>query len=260
MAKSEGGKDTADTVGRFWRTHGVIGVAAPLATILAAMIGAAALLYHNQSGPHNPTTGVSIDKQQVQSTTRPTPPQTASPTPTPTDSALTADWSGGLAGWTGGPEWKAVSSMLVSDGTGNGNDTILAPVQPAGVNYAIEAQIRLQQRPVALGTCYLGLVGRATDDHNGYYVGLHNNSGNFALVISRQSPGFPEVKSQNDDPGLDFHLYRVEFSGNQILVKIDGNLVMQASDNQYLDPGKVGLFSYGCPVEVSSFKLLPLAG
>jgi hypothetical protein len=49
MAK--GGNDTTGPVGSFWKTHGIVGLVAPVATILAALIGAAALLYHNQAGP-----------------------------------------------------------------------------------------------------------------------------------------------------------------------------------------------------------------
>jgi hypothetical protein len=151
-----------------------------------------------------------------------------------------------------------VSGLLVSDGTGNGNDTILAPLQPQGANYSIEAQIRLVRKPVALATCYFGVVGRVKDS-GGYYAGPHND-GRYVLVVAQQSVGFPRVAAQDDDPGIDSHVYRVEYSGNQIAVKIDGSPVLQTSDNQYLDAGKVGLFNYGCPVEVSSYKVASLPG
>jgi hypothetical protein len=248
-------KTREGTVSHYWLTAGL---AVVLTTLITAGTSIGVAVY-TRSGGTIDIGGVTIHKQRPSSS--PSPIQTPGVTPSvaPTSEGYTASWSAGLNGWTGGPEWKAVSGLLVSDGTGNGDDTILAPLQPQNADYAIEAQIRLLRKPVALATCYFGIVGRGKD-HAGYYAGSTNNSGRYALIVAQQASGFPQLVSQDDDPGIDSHLYRVEFNGNHIAIKIDGNPVLQTSDNQYLDAGKVGLYSYGCPIEVSSFRVTSLQG
>ncbi len=248
------------TIRHYWMTAGA---AVVLAALITGATGAAVAIY-TRSGSSVDIGGITIRRQQASpaptATTMPAQTPSAAPSAAAQSQSYEADWSGGLSGWTGGAEWKAVAGMLVSDGTGNGDDTVLAPYQPHGPDYAIEAQIHLLRKPVSLATCYFGIVGRGSGSGGGYYVGPHNNGGSYALVVARMSGGYPQVASQNDDPGVDFHLYRVEFKGNQITVKIDGNPVLQAPDNQYLDPGKIGLFSYGCPIEIRTFRAESLPG
>ena len=243
------------TIRHYWATAGL---AVVLAALLTSAIGAGVAIY-THSGSSLEVGGVSIQKQRpsgVPPSATPASPSVA-PSVALTSELYSANWSTGLNGWTGGSEWKPVSGLLVSDGTGNGDDTILAPLLPRLPNYAIEAQIRLVRKPVALATCYFGVVGHVKNN-GGYYVGPRNGGGSYVLVIAQQSSGFPQLSSQPDDPGTDPHTYRVEFRGNQIIVMIDGYSVLQTSDNQYLDPGKVGLYNYGCPIEVSGFTVKSL--
>jgi hypothetical protein len=72
---------------------------------------------------------------------------------------------------------------------------------------------------------------------------------------------FAPVAHAQFDPGQVQHTYRLEFAGNHIKLLIDGNLMVNATDNQFLDPGQVGL-SNGpfpvCQVEVPQFKVLAI--
>ena len=64
---------------------------------------------------------------------------TASPSQTPSSTTVasgtvlySANWSAGMAGWTGGTEWKASQNMLLSDGSnccGGPESIVLAPYQ-----------------------------------------------------------------------------------------------------------------------------------
>jgi hypothetical protein len=81
MAK--GGNDATSPVGSFWKTHGVVGLVAAVATILAAVITAAALLYHNQGGAlpvaPGPTTASTTNRTGSPGTTTSGVPQLPSP-------------------------------------------------------------------------------------------------------------------------------------------------------------------------------------
>lgn len=56
----------------------------------------------------------------------------------------------------------------------------------------------------------------------------------------------------------DWHTYRLEVQGNSIRVLLDGTVVIETSDNRYLSPGQVGLWSQGTQVNVRRFSVIAL--
>jgi hypothetical protein len=74
-----------------------------------------------------------------------TPAQEPTPTPKIGDPLYEANWSDGMNGWAGTPDWKQIPGMLVSDGSPGYpvGQKITAPYQPETLDYALEAEIQL---------------------------------------------------------------------------------------------------------------------
>ena len=183
-----------------------------------------------------------------------------------------ADWSKGLNGWAGSSQWKVLNGKLLSDGMNigpgfsvapSGSDSIMSPsCQPSTKNYAVEAKMQILDSP---DSCYLAIRGRvqpAGSGYGGYFVGFDSYFGDATIIpfFPSTSPryGFWPTKSRIYNPGLTEHLYHVEFRENQITLKIDNHVILQATDNRFLGTGEVGLENGGCQISVSSFKILTL--
>ncbi len=190
-------------------------------------------------------------------------------TPTPTASSLPgailyqADWTSGMNGWTGGSQWKVVNGMLVSDGTNagytaTGVDAVTAPYQPSTANYAVEASIQIVSSP---DPCYFGIRGRVQSDgsnYDGYFVGFDTSSGG-AVIASFSAGDYWALRGSKEySPGSGWHTYRAAFKDNQLTLLIDGNVVLQATDNKFLSAGQVGLGNGRCQVDVNRFQVLSL--
>ncbi len=179
----------------------------------------------------------------------------------------TADWSNGLNGWTGSSEWSTANGELISNGhwpgsssapATTGDDSVLSPYQPSTADYALEARIRILSAP---DKCWLALRGRVQRDgsgYNGYFVGFDAYMGDGIIAYFTPSIGFFPLQSKSYSPGSDWHTYRAEFQGNQITLKIDGNSVLQVTNNANPSPGQIGLENGDCQIEVSSFKVIAL--
>ncbi len=191
----------------------------------------------------------------------------SNPTPLPTEeSALyKADWSSGMNGWTGSSEWKVVNGQLVSDGTisdypATGHDAVMAPYQPSTANYAIEAKIQIIN---SLNKCRFGIRGRVQAGDSfltGYSIGVDTEQGGI-LIGSFPSHSFDwlaKLASKIYTPDLAWHTYRAAFKDNQISLFIDGNDVLQVTDNTYVNSGQIGLGNSTCQINVSSFKVIQL--
>jgi hypothetical protein len=208
---------------------------------------------------------------QAQPTASSTPTPVPAPMPTPTkdtSAGFRADWSNGMDGWAGVAQWKTIPGLLISDGTSHlqtgwasrGADSVQPPQQLSGANYAVESRIQIVD-PTSNG-CYVDLQiraeaeGRGADRH-GYALGFQQGTGAFA---GRFSPdlNWTTIKQTSFSPGSDWHTYRAEVQQNQLTLKIDGSIVLQAVDNTYLNPGQVGLGNGNCQVQVSSFVVAPL--
>jgi hypothetical protein len=55
-----------------------------------------------------------------------------------------------------------------------------------------------------------------------------------------------------------WHTYRVEVRGNDIKLLIDGQTVLETTDNHHLTSNSVGLWSNGMVINVRSFKVFAL--
>lgn len=192
---------------------------------------------------------------------------TQSPPSTSSTVLCQADWSHGMNGWTGSSEWKVLNGKLLSDGMNigpgisvapTGSDTITPPCQPSTTNYAVEAKMQILDSP---NNCYLAIRGRvqpAGSGYGGYFVGFDTYFGDATIIPFSPSEGFTPSKSRIYNPGLYEHTYRVEFRDNQITLKIDNRVVLQAFDNKFLGTGEVGLENGGCQISVSSFQVITL--
>ncbi len=162
-----------------------------------------------------------------------------------------ADWSTGLGGWTGRSDWKTVDGMLVDDGTGphNWQLSVTAPYTPSTPDYAIEADIQV----INVGGCSsFGLVARATDSAPG-------NQGGINYCEFRGANLWDVAGANTDyDPGSGWHTYRLEVQANEIRFFVDGVLMVSGMDNQYVAPGKVGLWCDQMQINVRSFRVLNL--
>jgi 3-keto-disaccharide hydrolase len=185
-----------------------------------------------------------------------------------TSGAYQADWSSGMNGWVGVAQWKSIPRMLVSDGTSHlsagwaarGADSVQPPRQPLTANYAVEARVQIVD-PTENG-CYVDIQLRSQtegqgQDRHGYALGYQHGTGAF---VGRFFPfaNFVSIKQTSFSPAGDWHDYRAEVEQNQLTLKIDGSTVLQATDNNYLDAGDVGLGNSDCQVQVSSFTVTPL--
>jgi len=199
-------------------------------------------------------------------TAAPTPVPT--PVPSPTPSTYQANWASGMDGWAGVAQWKTIPGYLVSDGTSHvslfsgshGDDAVQPARQPSTVNYVVEA--RIQVVDPASDDCYVAIQLRSQTEgqgvfRHGYDLGWQRRGGAF---MGRYYPSFQyaPIKQTSFSPASDWHVYRAEVEQNQLTLKIDGSVVLQATDNNYLDPGGVGLANSYCQVQVSSFSVAPL--
>lgn len=190
-------------------------------------------------------------------TVTPTPEPTATPEPQAGD-VLYETGEEGFQGWPVSQDWKTVDSVLVNDGTIFDYDRwIKAPFAPSNVNnYAVEAEIQLVN---AEGTGF-GIVARAAENA-GYRIGVRVGCCPRAAVIADSGNRFnygQDIASTEFQPGNEWHTYRVEVQGNTVRLLIDGNVMTEATVNQFLTGGEVGLFSISSQINVRSFRVIAL--
>jgi hypothetical protein len=174
-----------------------------------------------------------------------------------------------MNGWTGASEWKTLNGQLLSDGNWThtmvngavaptGGDTILSPYKPPTADFAVEARIQIISNP---DNCWVAIGGRIQNDgsgYDGYFVGYDAYYGDGVIAYFSPGSGWTPMRSNGFHPGNDWHIYRAEFKGNQITLKIDGSIVLQIMDNRLLNAGRVGLENGDCQVGVSSFQVTAL--
>ncbi len=198
-------------------------------------------------------------------TTATSPTATTVPTvqTTPGQVLYTANWSGGLDGWSGTGDWKTLNGALLNDGTNESAvgsaPTILVPTSLIGIpNYAVEAAIQVQSYNGYNPS--FGLVVRTGAQGVGYLVGVGTNGGlNTARISDVSSNDFyNSTRSSPFDPGTKVHTYRVEIKGNDIRLLIDGGLAVELFDNRYLTGERTGLWCQGVQLTISSYKISAL--
>ena len=167
-----------------------------------------------------------------------------------------ADWFMGLAGWSGGTDWRVLGGMLVNDGSRK-DSYLVAPYPAPGPDYAIEAEIQW------LRGGKFGLFFRRSDG-NGYRlmlgqtaelrVDITNTASGTGGASSGGSSG-STLATRQFDPGQNWHLYRVEARGNYLRVIVDGVVFMESADNRFLTGRQVGLVSHEAQINVRAFRI-----
>jgi hypothetical protein len=251
-------------------------------TAFAALLSATAAMVTASAGVWRPPVPIPVAKVSITwvaaspqaagpaATSAPsTPGHTPTPSPSiPASTAYRADWSSGMDGWVGVAQWKTIPGVLISDGSthlppgwaSRGADSVQPPRQPSAPDYAVEARIEIVDP--TLNGCYVDLQVRSDTEgqgqsRHGYTLGFAQGTGAF---VGRFFPDLntATVKQTSFSPGTDWHVYRAEVKQNQLTLKIDGSIVLEATDNNYLDAGRVGLGNSNCQVQVSSFDVAPL--
>jgi hypothetical protein len=178
-----------------------------------------------------------------------------------------SDWSIGLGGWPASYGWTVEGGLLRNDGSdfGDGNwlgglwnlHWVAAPyVVPTDLtHYAVEAEIRLAQRP-ACGS--FGLVVRGAQQ-----VGIHDCQGNAPPVVSLRThtPALLAATPMpaSFDPSREWHVYRIEVRGDEIRALVDGAVIATSRDASLVGGGAVGLWDDHTQLTVRAFSVSPIA-
>lgn len=215
--------------------------------------------------PASTTLTNSIPTATPSPTPTPSPSPTPSPTPCPKPCVVyQVNWSNGANGWSGSADWKFFNGMLINDGTDNlcqgfsieYAPTLYPPFQPQTANYAIEVEVQIvrQTHNNCSDNGFFGVGGRLSSS-NGGWTG-------YQMVVGQGSENITDyntrLTSGSLDPGNSWHTYRFELTGTNLKLKIDGALVIEASDAKYLDPGQLGIWSSALYLNIRSYKVIAL--
>ncbi len=218
-------------------------------------------------------TTLTTDSTDTTDTTDSTDTTTTAPPNLSTTLPYKADWSGGINGWVGPPEWKILEGRLLDDSTGDGDNfrPIFAPLSlDASSNYAVEAQIKVDKgdNGGSFGIVVRG-VANSTDSNGGDaslggyaagvgggdgHSGINDLAGNWGAFDSYMHLATGKIY----DPGANWHTYRVEARGNMITLLVDGAVLASVTDNKYLAGGQVGLWSNQYQLDIRSFTVAAL--
>lgn len=187
---------------------------------------------------------------------------TAVPGPPPTEGSLAyqADWSAGAGDWQLPEGWTIDNGALVTNSAVP--HPVAAPYQPTTPNYAVEATIAVTGGNL---TCdqTAGVFARAVqvvpEGQNGFPVAMLGSfcPERWEVSIVADATGARTIAAQGPfAPGTAEHTYRLEVSGSDYRLYIDGVFAGQGSDNRFGEPGKAGLYvPGGVQVRVTSFKV-----
>lgn len=179
-----------------------------------------------------------------------------------------ADWRTGPGGWITSPGWGITGGMLVSDGSiSDATRWIEAPIRLDQVtDYAVEARIQFVSFGTDFGFVCPGSAGIVV--RSGYWVGYFQQYLSFACqsVLLLRVKNDANVRINLDahisarqyKVDRDFHLYRVEVRGNRLSLFVDGIMLLDGTDNRFLNSGQVGLWSSVAQIAVQSFRVIKL--
>jgi|GEM_PF-994536 len=206
--------------------------------------------------------------------TGPTSPSSSATAPTSTATIAPgtvlyqANWSHGLAGWKGSDGWSVVQGDL--EGDSNETISITAPYRPTVANYAVEARLQVVRLLQPEGGSF-SLFATHVPGKDGYQAGVSRlmgpgprpNGSNPQLQIyiepfGAMAPG--SFHPNDNDPGTQWHTYRVEVQGNAASLFVDGNGFTMVSSTQTatLSNGPLGISCGLVVLRVSSFRITAL--
>lgn len=191
--------------------------------------------------------------------------------PTPTKAVIVPGQvlytTSNFSGWGGSSDWHVESGGLMNDSSYHQiqppGPTIVAPIVLSVANYAVEARITMQSCEDAEQSSF-GITVRGSETSGswrGYKIALHGLYGIQTLSVSDATSTDLDASIQSVafSPGKALHTYRIEVKDNTIKVYVDGNLRLPpVTDNKYLSPGQVGLWSSYCQLTISSFQITAL--
>ncbi len=184
-------------------------------------------------------------------TALPTEAPTALASPTSVPVLYEANWNDPNHGWALPEGWRVSDGKLIISGKGD-SVWALAPYKPEVADYAIEADIEAIPESCVAGS--FGIIARSA------YKGGFSGCG--ALVISTvdlKGNKFAEQNFETVNMTMPEHrVYRFEVQGNTLTVKLNGAQVAQANENQFGDPGQVGIWCRDVQITVNSFKVFAL--
>ncbi len=206
-------------------------------------------------------------------TSMPAPPP-ATPTPAPPEIPpppdgtviYLSDWSTGIDGWIGASDWSVESGYLVNDGSQLGRDPWLeapAQVQPwQSMVVEFQAEVLadsygsfgLVARAGGAGWNELGLRWQATESD--IEESAENAVVSLGATLRRSTQRVTEEWFASPialAPGP--HLYRFEFTGDEISMFIDGVEVGEIEDGSFAAGEFLGLWSEQTPLRVGWFRV-----
>jgi hypothetical protein len=173
-----------------------------------------------------------------------------------------SNWTSGLDGWIGTPDWQAGAAALLNDGSREGDDPwIEAPVQvdPAQ-SMVIELNVDIQAdrfgsfglvaRAGQAGWFQFGARWERTRDGNEQAVAFMGAA--IRQEIAREPFEFESVPYPLS-PGP--HWYRAEFSDGGVRFLIDGVEIGYVSDGEFVYGEYIGLWSDRTPLVVRYFRV-----
>jgi hypothetical protein len=206
-----------------------------------------------------------------------TPTHTLAPTATPQPTAtklpsgtvlFQADWSHGLSSWGSTHGWKVVQGQLETD---TSDTPLLAiPYKPTVTDYAIEIRLRIV-RLLRTNWGYFNIVAARQSGRDGYNAGVDGLEGS----LSRPNGAHPQAQVYIDpyssmaqgnaypvdyEPGSQWHTFRVEVSGNEAILLVDGVQIGRASsqNTDLLSNGPISLVSSLVVLRVSDLRIITL--
>lgn len=241
------------------------------ASVNASGSGAITILQQNAWGPTSPTQTLAVNGWKVSGVGKAYPATgwlhdpSAPVTPTGPTGPLpyVANWSQGMDGWTGTPDWHVAGGMLVNDGT-NGADLGTTPSLTGPINlsqypnYTLTATFAVIQQGYDPG---FGWFVRYTPPDQGYIIGLNDdyNAGNPTMrdiSVTRADGFYSPITNVPFVPGAGFHTYRVIVHGSSIAVSVDGATVAAINDSTYAAGASIGLWDKNVQLQVRALSVV----
>jgi hypothetical protein len=152
------------------------------------------------------------------------------------------------------------------------NDTtsITAPYKPSVASYAVEARIRVVRLTQKTGG-YYSIFASQVQGKDGFQAGVSDlkgpgprpNGSNAQLQIyiepfGAMTPG--SFHPSDNDPGTEWHTYRVEVQGSEATLFVDGVAITTATSTETntLSNGPLGISCGSVVLRVSSFRITAL--
>ena len=158
--------------------------------------------------------------------------------------------------------------VLASDGSASccdpENIDLFSPDSTPYDNYAVVARIRVlgKNNSATPGQIYFGVIIQAKGDDEVNLLGMIDSSPQaqptafFSSIGSGQDPKFFKNYTILDS---DWHVYRIEVTGNNLKFLIDGHLIYQLKSTTYLRNARFGLMDSGYDLEISDVSVSSLS-